>query len=154
MASDKKKHSLAGISARNKKEIVPSKPLPKVSDAQAQTKDLDEITKGLTHGLHSEPEKKPVPAKKLFDEPEGDYKEVDKDIPYENPLPALEVTADSDAIKKALYAMMNLWDKTYFTVIRRENICSQKFSRDCLSKCQHFSICSQRAEIRNLIRLI
>lgn len=153
MSGAGKKHSLAGISARNRKERVPSKPTPS---------SVSPVTKPV---VKEEP-KKPEPeisdahAAALIksklegtSEPEPTEKEVEKEYPPDA-LPKVEVMAVSEDVKKALYELLNLIDTIHFTEIGKVNICSKKVERECLSNCQHYTYCIKRAGAKNTIKVI
>lgn len=134
----KTKSSFAGISARNKKEIVPQK--PKVASSLPPLPAEKEILDKLA-GVAPEETKK------------EEYRDVEKEeSPIESPLPDVEVDASSGDIKKALNSILNQIDMLYFVIIRSRNICSKKFERSCLLECQHYGYCKGRSSIRDAIK--
>ena len=158
------KKSFAGISSRNKKEKILSKPLlssvppvvkpePKpvvVEEPKAEPTVLVKagIAEGDAHAaalIRSKLEGK--------SEPEPTEKEIEKEYPSDT-LPKVEVMAISEDVKKALYGIMNMFDILYFMVINKGNICSKKVERECLSNCQHYTYCIKKADIKNTIKVV
>jgi hypothetical protein len=161
MASPKKK-SFTGISSKNKKEVL-SKKLPKIS-ADSQEFPIDLAKDNSVKVQPALPEPTPATEKIRKTVVEEDYKDVDHDLRRENRgqpkgdpdlLPDVEIPVDSDAVKKALVGLLNLFDTHYFMITKGQQVCSlDKFSRDCLAKCQHFTVCRLRLEVKNSIKNI
>lgn len=155
MSGAGKKHSLVGISSRNRKEIVPSKPTPSsvppvvkqpVVKVKEEPKSESDVSDAHAAALiRSKLEGK--------SEPEPTEREIEKEYPPDA-LPKVEVMAVSEDVKKALYGIMNMFDTLYFTVINKGTICSKKVERECLSNCQYYTYCIKKAEIKNTIKVI
>jgi hypothetical protein len=147
----KKDSSLANISARNKKELVLTKPLI----LQALPEERELALAALL--IKKSTEKKPVEEKEDSDEKPREIEEFTEPLPImKSVLPNIEVIASARDIKKVFYSVLNMFDTLYFTVMKNTNICSKKVEveRSCLLECQHYGYCKVRDTIRELVKQI
>lgn len=145
----KKDSSLASISARNKKELVLTKPLI----LQALPEERELALAALL--IKKSTEKKPVEEKEDSDEKPREIEEFTEPLPLMT-LPDVEIIASAGDIKKVFYSVLNMFDTLYFTVMKNTNICSKKVEveRSCLLECQHYGYCKVRGTIRELVKQV
>ena len=145
----KKDSTFTGISKKAKTTPIPRPSIRSVEEALA-SKPTPKPTPKPTVEPTVEPTIK-LQEDKFYEEMKANGVDVEKEI--REPLPSIDIPADSREVQKALMGLITLMDTVYFS-LRNQPMCTKKFEKVCIMNCQHFGFCRVKSGIKENIRKI